>query len=174
MGLERISSAHVLASARLWSFIIFASFLFRCGRFRFYFFSFYDFHRWLVSSFSFEKELKEELGKLHLDRKFAHREVNKGASGGERRKLETVALNILNPDIAFLDEIDSGIDVDALQAIANSLSEFMKKGTAIGVALAAAVNRIKDSKAKSKIIILLTDGVNNSGFIDPSTASELE
>ena len=39
--------------------------------------------------------------------------------------------------------------------------------------LATAVNRIKDSKAKSKIIILLTDGVNNSGFIDPKTASEL-
>jgi len=46
-------------------------------------------------------------------------------------------------------------------------------GTAIGMGLATAVNRIKDSKAKSKIIILLTDGVNNAGFIDPSTASEL-
>jgi Ca-activated chloride channel family protein len=46
-------------------------------------------------------------------------------------------------------------------------------GTAIGMGLATAVNRIKDSKAKSKVIILLTDGVNNSGFIDPNTASEL-
>ena len=46
-------------------------------------------------------------------------------------------------------------------------------GTAIGMGLATAVNRIKDSKAKSKIIILLTDGVNNSGFIEPKTASEL-
>ena len=46
-------------------------------------------------------------------------------------------------------------------------------GTAIGMGLATSVNRIKDSKAKSKIIILLTDGVNNAGFIDPQTASEL-
>ncbi len=46
-------------------------------------------------------------------------------------------------------------------------------GTAIGMGLATAVNRLKDSKAKSKVIILLTDGVNNSGFIDPNTASEL-
>lgn len=46
-------------------------------------------------------------------------------------------------------------------------------GTAIGMGLATSVNRLKDSKAKSKIIILLTDGVNNSGFIDPNTASEL-
>ena len=47
------------------------------------------------------------------------------------------------------------------------------QGTAIGMGLATSVNRLKDSKAKSKIIILLTDGVNNSGFIDPNTASEL-
>lgn len=46
-------------------------------------------------------------------------------------------------------------------------------GTAIGMGLATAVNRLKDSKAKSKIIILLTDGVNNTGFIDPKIASEL-
>ncbi len=46
-------------------------------------------------------------------------------------------------------------------------------GTAIGMGLATAVNRLKDSKATSKIIILLTDGVNNSGFIDPKIASEL-
>ncbi len=46
-------------------------------------------------------------------------------------------------------------------------------GTAIGMGLGTAVNRIKDSKAKSKVIILLTDGVNNSGQIDPKTASNL-
>ena len=46
-------------------------------------------------------------------------------------------------------------------------------GTGIGVGLATAINRIKDSKAKSRIIILLTDGVNNSGTIDPRTASEI-
>ena len=46
-------------------------------------------------------------------------------------------------------------------------------GTAIGMGLATSVNRLKDSRAKSKVIILLTDGVNNSGFIDPKIASEL-
>lgn len=46
-------------------------------------------------------------------------------------------------------------------------------GTAIGMGLATAVNRLKDSQAKSKVIILLTDGVNNTGFIDPKIASEL-
>lgn len=46
-------------------------------------------------------------------------------------------------------------------------------GTAIGLGLATAINRLKDSRAESKVIILLTDGVNNAGFIDPKIASEL-
>ena len=49
----------------------------------------------------------------------------------------------------------------------------MEDGTAIGMGLGSAVNRLKESKAKSKVIILLTDGVNNSGSIDPNTAAEL-
>jgi len=49
----------------------------------------------------------------------------------------------------------------------------IKDGTAIGNGLAAAVNRLKDSESKSKVIILLTDGVNNSGYIDPKVAMDL-
>lgn len=49
----------------------------------------------------------------------------------------------------------------------------LEGGTAIGMGLGSAVNRLKDSKAKSKVIILLTDGVNNAGFVDPKTATEL-
>ncbi|WP_440879821.1 vWA domain-containing protein [Tenacibaculum sp. C7A-26P2] len=49
----------------------------------------------------------------------------------------------------------------------------MEGGTAIGMGLGSAVNRLKESKAKSKVIILLTDGVNNAGFVDPKTATEL-
>jgi len=49
----------------------------------------------------------------------------------------------------------------------------LNDGTAIGMGLATAVNRLKDSEALSKVIILLTDGVNNAGFIEPATAAEL-
>jgi Ca-activated chloride channel family protein len=49
----------------------------------------------------------------------------------------------------------------------------IEDGTAIGMGLGSAINRLKDSKAKSKVIILLTDGVNTAGFIDPKTATEL-
>lgn len=61
--------------------------------------------------------------------------------------------------------------------VLNALAEItygqLEDGTAIGMGLATSVNRLKESTAKSKIIILLTDGVNNSGFIEPQTASDL-
>tara|TARA_B100000575_G_scaffold97058_1_gene77429 strand:- start:172 stop:1173 length:1002 start_codon:yes stop_codon:yes gene_type:complete len=62
--------------------------------------------------------------------------------------------------------------------IINSLDEIkfdgvIDDGTAIGMGLATSVNRLKESNSKSKVIILLTDGVNNSGFIDPNTAADL-
>jgi Ca-activated chloride channel family protein len=66
---------------------------------------------------------------------------------------------------------DKIIVQNALQSI--RFDGVINDGTAIGMGLATAVNRLKDSRAKSKVIILLTDGVNNSGFIDPKIASEL-
>ena len=66
---------------------------------------------------------------------------------------------------------DKSIIKAALREI--SYQGLIEDGTAIGMGLATSVNRLKDSRAKSKVIILLTDGVNNSGFIDPKIATEL-
>ncbi|UBZ08009.1 VWA domain-containing protein [Salegentibacter mishustinae] len=66
---------------------------------------------------------------------------------------------------------DKSIALRAIEEI--EYSNILQNGTAIGSGLATSVNRLKDSDAKSKVIILLTDGVNNSGFIDPKIASEL-
>tara|TARA_B100000609_G_scaffold83053_1_gene66222 strand:- start:15 stop:1013 length:999 start_codon:yes stop_codon:yes gene_type:complete len=66
---------------------------------------------------------------------------------------------------------DKSITLRSLREI--KYNNIIEGGTAIGMGLATSVNRIKDSKAKSKVIILLTDGVNNAGFIDPITAAEL-
>lgn len=65
---------------------------------------------------------------------------------------------------------DKNIVLSSLQEITYGQLE---DGTAIGMGLSISVNRLKESKAKSKIIILLTDGVNNSGFIEPQTAADL-
>lgn len=65
-------------------------------------------------------------------------------------------------------------DHDLLISLVNQVEAgLIANGTAIGNGLAAAVNRLKDSKSKSKIIIFLTDGVNNAGYVDPTTAMEL-
>ena len=66
---------------------------------------------------------------------------------------------------------DKGVVIKSLSDI--TFDGVIEDGTAIGMGLATSVNRLKESKAKSKVIILLTDGVNNSGFIDPSTAADL-
>jgi len=66
---------------------------------------------------------------------------------------------------------DKSIILRSLREI--EYNTIIEGGTAIGMGLATSVNRIKDSKAISKVVILLTDGVNNSGFIDPLTAAEL-
>lgn len=66
---------------------------------------------------------------------------------------------------------DHALTISSLNDIA--YTENLEGGTAIGMGLATAVNRLKESEAKSKVIILLTDGVNNSGFIDPTTAVDL-
>ena len=66
---------------------------------------------------------------------------------------------------------DKSIVKNSLRKV--SYQGLIEDGTAIGMGLATSVNRLKDSRAKSKIIILLTDGVNNSGFIDPKIATEL-
>jgi len=66
---------------------------------------------------------------------------------------------------------DKTLVLSALKSI--EYNTIIEGGTAIGMGLATSVNRLKESRAKSKVIILLTDGVNNSGFIDPRTASEL-
>lgn len=66
---------------------------------------------------------------------------------------------------------DKAVVQEALRGI--KYDNVIQDGTGIGMGLTTAVNRLKDSKAKSKVIILLTDGVNNAGFIEPETASQI-
>jgi Ca-activated chloride channel family protein len=66
---------------------------------------------------------------------------------------------------------DKAIVQEAIKSI--KYDNVLQDGTGIGMGLSTAVNRLKDSKAKSKVIILLTDGVNNAGFIEPETAADI-
>lgn len=66
---------------------------------------------------------------------------------------------------------DKALVLEAINGI--KYDNVLQDGTGIGMGLTTAINRLKDSKAKSKVIILLTDGVNNAGFIEPETASQI-
>lgn len=77
-----------------------------------------------INIFEFNKELESICKKLDLDKSFIHKEINVGASGGERKKIELMHMWVLKPKLIILDEIDSGLDVDALKLVANSIKEY--------------------------------------------------
>ncbi len=77
-----------------------------------------------INIFDFNKSLEEQCDKLKLDRNFIHKEINVGASGGERKKVELLHMGILKPSMVILDEIDSGLDVDALKVVADYINDY--------------------------------------------------
>jgi Fe-S cluster assembly ATP-binding protein len=72
---------------------------------------------------SFKKIILPYLEELHIDKEFLRRDINVGFSGGERRKIEILQLKLLQPTYVFLDEVDSGLDVDAFRSVAQLLRE---------------------------------------------------
>lgn len=91
----------------------------------------------------------------------------------ERRKSDRIGIVIYAGESYTKTPLtsDKALVKNAIQDI--DFTDAIDGGTAIGMGIATSVNRLKDSKAESKVIILLTDGVNNSGFIDPEIATEL-
>ncbi len=80
-----------------------------------------------VNIFDFSKELESICESLELDKSFIHKEINVGASGGERKKIELLHLWVLKPTFVMLDEIDSGLDVDALKIVGKSLAKYYEE-----------------------------------------------
>lgn len=74
--------------------------------------------------YSFIKKLDTMVDKLKMDKEMIHRGVNEGFSGGERKKNEILQMHILKPSIVMLDEIDSGLDVDSLKIVGESVMEY--------------------------------------------------
>jgi Fe-S cluster assembly ATP-binding protein len=75
----------------------------------------------------FMKEMRGAMGELSIDSKFAERSLNEGFSGGEKKRQEVLQMELLNPGIAILDEIDSGLDVDALKIVSEGINRFQAK-----------------------------------------------
>ncbi|MCR4589075.1 MAG: Fe-S cluster assembly ATPase SufC [Lachnospiraceae bacterium] len=75
----------------------------------------------------FRKQLKEALDILQMDEEYAKRSLNTGFSGGEKKKAEILQLMMMRPDLAILDETDSGLDVDAVRLVAKGIEKFQKE-----------------------------------------------
>ncbi len=72
----------------------------------------------------FRNIIKEELKKLNVPESFMTRSLNEGFSGGEKKRLETLQLRLLQPKMAILDETDSGLDIDALRIVSENLENY--------------------------------------------------
>ena len=75
-----------------------------------------------IPLFSFIKEMEKTIKQMEMKEDLAHRFLNEGFSGGEKKRNEIVQMKMLKPSIAMLDEIDSGLDVDALKIVADAVN----------------------------------------------------
>jgi Fe-S cluster assembly ATP-binding protein len=78
-----------------------------------------------VSMLDFRKRMREKLGLLRMDEGFVSRYVNEGFSGGEKKRLEMLQMAMLSPEMAILDETDSGLDIDALRIVAEGVNAML-------------------------------------------------
>jgi Fe-S cluster assembly ATP-binding protein len=76
-----------------------------------------------LDSFDFDELVQSKLGLLRMDASFLSRSVNEGFSGGEKKRNEILQMALLAPKLGILDEIDSGLDIDALKIVANGVNE---------------------------------------------------
>lgn len=115
--------------------------------------------------------LEGTMGKLHMKPEFAQRYLNDGFSGGEKKKAEILQLAMLKPDIAILDEIDSGLDVDALRVVCEGVKALQQEN-GMGLLIITHYPRILQYLSPDHVHVLLDGKIVKSG--DASLAHELE
>ena len=126
-----------------------------------------------IDPITFNKELKSRMKMLHMDKSFATRHVNTGFSGGEKKRSEILQMAILNPQLAVLDEIDSGLDIDALKTVAEGINSFKTEQPDLSMLMITHYQRILNYLTKLDKIHVMMDGkiVKTGG---PELAQELE
>ena len=123
-----------------------------------------------VDAFEFLKLAREKMAMLGMDPKFLNRGVNEGFSGGEKKRNEILQMAMLEPSLAILDETDSGLDIDALKAVANGVNTLRAPDRAI--VLVTHYQRLLDYIEPDYVHVLSKGKIVRSG--DKSLALELE
>jgi len=123
-----------------------------------------------IDAFEFLKLAKEKMAVLSMDPKFLNRGVNEGFSGGEKKRNEILQMAMLEPTLAILDETDSGLDIDALRAVAEGVNALRSPDRAI--VLVTHYQRLLDYVEPDHVHVLSEGKIARSG--DKSLALELE
>ena len=123
-----------------------------------------------IDAFEFLKLAKEKMAMLDMDPKFLNRGVNEGFSGGEKKRNEILQMAMLEPSLAILDETDSGLDIDALRAVAEGVNALRSPDRAI--VLVTHYQRLLDYVEPDYVHVLSEGRIVRSG--DKSLALELE
>ena len=123
-----------------------------------------------IDAFEFMKLAKEKMALLGMDPKFLNRGVNEGFSGGEKKRNEILQMAMLEPSLAILDETDSGLDIDALRAVAEGVNALRHPDRAI--VLVTHYQRLLDYIEPDHVHVLSQGRIVRSG--DKSLALELE
>ena len=123
-----------------------------------------------MNAVDFLKLARETIEKLEIPQTFLNRGVNEGFSGGEKKRNEIFQMTMLNPDIAILDETDSGLDIDALKVVAKGVNEFKSDSKAI--ILITHYQRLLDYIKPDYVHVLSNGKIIESG--DKSLAQRLE
>ncbi len=110
--------------------------------------------------------------RLDMDPSFADRYLNEGFSGGEKKRNEVLQMAILEPELAILDETDSGLDIDALKVVARGVQEVRTDRPALGVVLITHYRRLLDYLSPDRVHILIDGRVVASG--GPELAERLD
>lgn len=119
----------------------------------------------------FIKDLKAATDSLKMEREFIGRSVNEGFSGGERKRAEIAQMKVLKPKLAFLDEIDSGLDIDALKIVSEGIKDAHEE-TNLGILLITHYQRILNYINPHHVHIMHKGKIIKSG--DHKLAEELE
>jgi Fe-S cluster assembly ATP-binding protein len=123
-----------------------------------------------ISMKEFRDLLKEKMAMLKMDPAFARRYVNEGFSGGEKKRAEILQMAMLRPEIAILDETDSGLDIDALRIVSEGVNQLMSPD--LGVLVITHYQRILSYIKPDHVHILVGGRIVLSG--GPELALELE
>ena len=108
-------------------------------------------------------ELMEWMTKLKMDPAFADRYLNEGFSGGEKKRNEVLQMAMLSPELAILDETDSGLDIDALKVVAEGVNEVRRARPEMGTLVITHYQRLLDHLAPDVVHILVDGRIVESG-----------